>query len=67
MSSGASNRQKQREAAAARRVEEEQAPRRLAHLPPAQAEEARRIMDAVLLGAIEDPDLTPDEDEEDAA
>lgn len=62
--SGASNRQKQREAAASRRAEETQAPRRLAHLPPEQAAEARRLMDAVLLGAIGDPDAPAPADEE---
>jgi hypothetical protein len=67
MSSGATNRQKQREAETRRRAEEQLAPRRLGHLPPAQAAEARRLMDQVLLGAIDDPDAAPDEDEEDAA
>lgn len=67
MSSGATNRQRHREAEATRRREEQLAPRRLEHLPPAQAAEARRIMDQVLLGAIGDPDEGPDEDEEDAA
>lgn len=62
--SGASNRQKARAADEARRAEEAHTPRRLAHLPPEQAEEARRLMDAVLLGALADPDEGPDEDEE---
>lgn len=62
--SGASNRQKQRAAEEARRAEEAHAPRRLADLPPEQAEEARRLMDAVLLGGITDPDAPTDEDEE---
>lgn len=62
--SGASNRQKQRAAEESRRTEESLAARRLAHLAPEQAAEARRIMDQVLLGAIGDPDAAPDEDEE---
>lgn len=62
--SGATNRQRHREAETARRQEEAHAPRRLEHLLPAQAEEARRMMDAVLLGAIADPDAPADEDEE---
>lgn len=62
--SGATNRAKQRAAEEGRRAEEAHAPRRLEHLPPAQQEEARRLMDAVLLGAIADPDAPADEDEE---
>lgn len=63
MSSGASNRQKHREAEAARRAEEQHAPRRIGHLPSERAAEARRIMDAVLLGAIGDPDAAAPEDD----
>lgn len=62
--SGATNRHKQRAAAEARRAEDAHAPRRLEHLPPEQREEARRLMDAVLLGAIGDPDAAPPDDEE---
>jgi hypothetical protein len=53
--SGATNRQRQREAQAARTSEERLAPRRLANLPPEQQAELRGILDAILAGRLRDP------------
>jgi len=61
--SGASNRQKHREAEATRRAEELHAPRRLDALPPEKQELARQLMTQVLLGKIRDPDVAADEPE----
>ena len=63
--SGASNRQRQREAESNRRAEEERAPRRLAYLTPEQQEQARALMNQLLSGAIYDPDeivVEPDDE-----
>ena len=62
-SSGATNRQRHREAEQGRRLEEDHAPRRLANLPPEQQEMARRLMDRVLLGELRDPDALAPESE----
>lgn len=60
-SSGATNRQKAREAEAGRRAEQIYAPRRLANLPPDQADQARHLMDLILAGHLRDPDAAAEE------
>lgn len=54
--SGATNRQRHREAERGRRVEEDQAPRSLANLSPEDAAWARAQIDRLLWGVTVDPD-----------
>lgn len=63
MPSGATNRGRQREAEASRKIEITHAPRQLANLTPEEATEARRTIDQILWGKLRDPDLFVAEEE----
>lgn len=63
-SSGATNRQKAREAEAGRRAEQTHAPRRLANLSDEEATVTRILMNELLAGVLVDPDAVPVESEE---
>ena len=64
MSSGATNRQKAREADRGRRAEQIHAPRRLANLSAEEAAVARVLMNEILAGVLRDPEAPEDDGDE---